>query len=84
MRKQWAEESRINCPCFFSLDYFMIPGVSLRLQMRETTELLSDLGKDKKLNSEFASPFLGQHLEHGPKEGRQLDNVSQPHMVLNV
>lgn len=63
----------------------MIPGIPLRRQMRERTERLGDLGKEKKLNSEFSSPFfLGQHLEHGPKEGRQLDNLSQPHMVLSV
>lgn len=51
---------------------------------REKTEPLSDHGKDKKLNSEFFLFFLGQHLEHGPKEGRQLDSLSRPHMMLNV
>ena len=74
--KSWAEDNGINCPCFF-LAYFLIPGVSLSLQMRERTEPLSDLVTDKKLNSEFFSSFfLGQHLEHGPKEGRQLGNLS--------
>lgn len=68
----------------FSLAYFMIPGISLWLQMRERTEPLSDHGKDKKLNGEFFLFFLGQHLEHGPKEGRQLDSLSRPHMMLNV
>ena len=32
----------------------------------------------------FSSFFLGQHLEHGPKEGRQLDSLSWPHVLLNV
>lgn len=62
----------------------MVPGISLKLQTRERTEPLGDFGKDKELQSEVFSSYLGQHLEHGPKESRELDSLSQPHMVLNV
>lgn len=62
----------------------MVRGISLKLQTTERTAPLSDLGKDKELQSEFFPSYLGQHLEHGPKESRELDSLSQPHMVLNV
>lgn len=63
----------------------MVPGISLKLQTRGKTEPLGDFGKDKELQSELcSSSYLGQHLEHGPKESRELDSLSQPHMVLNV
>lgn len=46
----------------------MVRGISLKLQTTERTAPLSDLGKDKELQSEFFPSYLGQHLEHGPKE----------------
>lgn len=45
----------------------MVPGISLKLQTTETTEPLSDLGKDKELQSEFF-PFLsGSTFRTWPK-----------------
>lgn len=62
----------------FPLAYLMIP----RLGGGWTSVIV---GRAKSWTASFFSSFfLGQHLEQGPKEDRQLDNLSRPPMMLNA